>query len=54
MIIRFTKNGTALPLSTFRSTVGTPCLDNVFQVSLNTYPLEVNIGVSGCPTEEIT
>ena len=40
-IIRYTKQGDKLPLSTFAFTVGEPCMHNMYQVSSYYYPTEI-------------
>ena len=53
LIIRFTKQGDILPLSTFEVSVSEPCMDSDSQVSSSFYPIELNRAVS-CPLEKMT
>ena len=53
LIIRYTKQGDKLPLSTFEVTSGIPCMDSDSQVSSAFYPIELN-RAGFCPLEEVT
>lgn len=53
MIIRFTKEGDRLPLSTFEVSSGKSCMDSDSQVSINFFPVELQ-RASECPLEKTT
>lgn len=53
LIIRFTKEGDKLPLSTFEVSSGDACMDSHSIVSRYIYPLEL-VTATSCPLEQTT
>ena len=53
LIIRYTKRGNSLPLTTFALESGPPCMDSGAQLAEAVFSLELN-GVSECTEEPVT
>jgi len=53
LVIRYTKRGDKLPITTFSVDSGTPCMDSDSQVSSQFHDLELSRATE-CPLEPVT